>query len=94
MSNLVNHKKEFDEFNEQRWNKILSVQHKNYSIKYKDVKCHFIDEILECFNLRDTIKGGIIRDILTVSEIDDKELVDVANLAFAVKLYKNYKGDN
>lgn len=88
MSNLANHRKEFDKFKEEQWNKILSVQHKNYSDDYMFTKSHFVEEILECFNIRDTNEGQIIKDILMRREIDNRELIDVANMSFAMKLFR------
>lgn len=87
MSNLVNHKKEFDEFKKEQWNKILSVQHKNYSDDHAFTKRHFVEEILECFQIRGTPEGKLIEEILVGCEIDNNELVDVANMSFAVKIF-------
>jgi len=88
MSNLVNYKKEFDVFKEEQWNKILSVQHKNYSPDYAFTKGHFIEEILECFQIKGTAEGETVKNILMSKEIDDTELVDTANMSFAVKIFR------
>lgn len=88
MSNLINYRKEFDAFKEEQWNKILSVKHKNYSDDYHFTKMHFIEEILECFQIRGTAEGETIKGFLMQEEIDDTELVDVANMSFAVKVFR------
>jgi hypothetical protein len=85
---LIKYPHEFIHFTNQQWNKIKASEekHKNDSMEYEKVKEHFIDEIIECFNLVGTTHGYMIKKMLMQKWIDEKELIDVANMAFAMTL--------
>ena len=89
MSALENYPIEFIHFTNLQWEKIKASKekHKNDSMKYHDVKNHFVDEILECFNLSDN-QSMVVKNILMSKCIDHKELIDVANMAFAMTVTK------
>ena len=88
MASLSNFNREFNCFTVEMWNKIKASEHKhkNDSLEVNKVQEHFIDEILECFNLQNTKQGSKIKNELMIRCIDKNELVDVANLAFAMTL--------
>ena len=88
MSSLSQFKEEFYIFTVKQWQKILKSEekHKNYSMKFNDVKEHYIKEILESFKIEKTLKGYFIYKELMRYEIDENELIDVANLAFALSI--------
>jgi hypothetical protein len=72
------------------WDKIKASKekHKNDSMEYQDVKNHFVDEILECFHLTGTKEGARVKDIIMSKCLDQNELVDVANMSFAMTVAK------
>jgi hypothetical protein len=75
------------------WNKIKAsnIKHQNDSLNYDVVKNHFTDEILECFNLTGP-QALVVKNILMSKCIDQTELIDVANMAFAMTVTKeSYK---
>jgi hypothetical protein len=84
-NSLSNYPFEFNHFTNLMWGKIKQKEekYKHAPNTYLDIKEHFIDEIIECFYLEGTRKI-IIKNILMESYIDDKELIDVANMSFAV----------
>jgi len=85
---LFSYNNEFLIYVQRMWTKIVdsSIKHKNDSMEYNSVKDHYIEEILECFNLRGTTKGLVVQEILREAEIDEKELPDVSNMAFAMAI--------
>jgi len=91
---LYNYPTEFIHFTNMMWNKIKAsrIKHQNDSLDYINVKNHFVDEILECFNLSGN-QALVVKNILMSKCIDHNELVDVANMSFAMKLSEDlYKG--
>jgi hypothetical protein len=84
---LYNYPVEFIHFKDLQWNKIRTsrIKHKNDSLEYTRVKNHFVDEILECFNLTGN-QALIVKNILMSKCIDQNELVDVANMSFAMTI--------
>jgi hypothetical protein len=84
---LYDHPVEFIHFTNLMYDKIKAsrVKHQNDSLEYTNVKNHFVDEILECFNLTGT-QAKVVKEILMSKCIDQKELIDVANLAFAMTI--------
>jgi hypothetical protein len=72
------------------WDKIKDSEkrHRGDPLEYQDKKGHFVDEILECFNLTGTKEGAKVKDILMSKCIDQNELKDVANMAFAMTVAK------
>lgn len=87
MSALIEFKEQFYIFCSDMLIKLQKSEkkHKNDTLDYKNVKEHFVDEIIECFMLEET-KADVIKEMLMSQPIDEKELVDVANMSFAMRL--------
>ena len=93
---LYNYPLEFIHFTNLMWNKIKTsqIKHRNDSLEYIVVKNHFVDEILECFNLTGN-QALVVKNILMSKCIDHNELIDVANMSFAMTITdKSYKDVN
>jgi len=67
-------------------------KYKNDISLTQDVKRHLIDEIIECFQIKDYNEIKTIRSILMNTEIKNDELIDISNMCKA--LYISINNDN